>query len=461
MQDRFAKLRKRVLIETTPVQLVVIAYLALILITFFLLCLPIFYQKNAQPGLLDSFFLAVSTISVTGLTTVPLQHVLNHWGVFLMEFLFQIGGFGVTMLATVVMVLSGRKISLHQRQLIQVDMNQPRLSGTVRLSYSVFILMVLLQLVFGLIFSLYFLAREGWDHLQSALFNGFYISISAVTNAGFDITGKSLAPYTHNYGFLLLVILLIAIGGIGFPVLVESFQWLAVKIRSKGQEMFRFSLFSKLACFFAVIFFVGGALLIFITEFKGELASESWPQKIMTAIFYSASTRNAGLQLGSLAHFKTATLLISSLLMFIGASPSSVGGGVRTTTIGILLLYIASFIRGRRHVNIFGRRISDNDIQKAIVVTTLSILLCLTAVLILSITEKFSLISLIFEVTAAFGTTGLSLGITSGLSLIGKWVIICLMFIGRVGVLYLLLLFVSKKEQDFNYRYPSEKVIIG
>jgi Trk-type K+ transport system membrane component len=181
----------------------------------------------------------------------------------------------------------------------------------------------------------------------------------------------------------------------------------------------------------------------------------------MTAMFYSASTRNAGLQLESLKTFQTSTLLIFSLLMFIGASPSSVGGGVRTTTVGILLLYLAAFIRGRRNVNIFGRRISQSDIQKAIVVTNLSMLLCLGAVLILSITENYSLTSLIFEVAAAFGTTGLSLGITAGLSIIGKWVIIILMFVGRVGMLYMLLLFVSKKEQDFNYKYPTEQVIIG
>lgn len=457
----FGKLRRKVLDDTTPIQLVVIAYLILIFITFFLLNLPIFYQKNAKPSWLDTFFLAVSSVSVTGLTTVPLQQVLNHWGIILLEFIFQVGGFGVTMLTTVMMILSGKKISLHQRQMIQVDMNQPRLSGTVRLSYSIFILMVVLQLVFGVIFSLYFSWQQNWEHLKSAFFNGFYISVTAVTNAGFDITGSSLAPYEHNHLFLLIVMLLIIIGGIGFPVLVEGHQWLMFKLHDHGNGVFCFSLFSKLAVFFAVIFFIGGAIMIFLTEFKGQLASESWPQKIMTAMFYSASTRNAGLQLESLKHFQTATLLVFSLLMFIGASPSSVGGGVRTTTVGILLLYLAAFIRGRRHVNIFGRRIGDDDIQKAIVVTNLSILLCLLAVLILSVTEKYSLVSLIFEVTAAFGTTGLSLGITAGLSLVGKWVIICLMFIGRVGMLYLLLLFVSKKEQDFNYRYPSEKVIIG
>lgn len=456
-----SRLKTKVRTEATPIQLVVSAYLILILLTFFLLNLPIFLKSGVHVSLLNSFFMAVSTISVTGLTTFPLSQVYNHAGIILLEFLFQIGGFGVTMLATVVMVLSGRKITLQQRQLIQVDMNQPRLSGTVRLSYSVFILMLVLQLFFGMLFSLYFTWQNGLTHLKSAIFNGFYISVSAVTNAGFDITGSSLAPFRHNYLFLLTIMFLIMLGGIGFPVLVEFQQWLSFKYHHPQQYHFRFSLFSKLALFFAVIFFISGTILIFLTEFKGQLADESWPGKLMTAMFYSASTRNAGLQLESLKTFQTSTLLIFSLLMFIGASPSSVGGGVRTTTVGILLLYLAAFIRGRRNVNIFGRRISQSDIQKAIVVTNLSMLLCLGAVLILSITENYSLTSLIFEVAAAFGTTGLSLGITAGLSIIGKWVIIILMFVGRVGMLYMLLLFVSKKEQDFNYKYPTEQVIIG
>lgn len=204
-----------------------------------------------------------------------------------------------------------------------------------------------------------------------------------------------------------------------------------------------------------------GAVLIFLSEVSHSFVNMPWSEKIITSLFYSATTRNAGLQLDALTGFRTTTLLLFSILMFIGASPSSVGGGVRTTTIGILMLYMVSFIRGRRYVNIFGRRIGQDDIQKAVVVVNLSLILCTAATLILSFTEKATFISLIFEVASAFGTTGLSLGITSSLSLVGKCVIIILMFVGRVGMLYMLMLFVSKKEQDFNYKYPTEKVIIG
>lgn len=447
--------------NTTPIQLIVISYFLMIMLAFFLLCLPFFRKTGVSVAPLDTFFMAVSTVSVTGLTTIPLHEVYNNYGVILLEVLFQIGGLGITMLATVGLVLARKRITLHQRQLIQIDMNQPRLSGTVRLAYSVFGLMMLLQFFFGILFSLYLYFTQGYEQLSSAFFEGFYIAISAVTNAGFDITGTSIMPFRHDYLFLLAIIFLIGIGGIGFPVLTELREWFGIKFRRQENSRFRFSLFVKLAVFFAVLFFVIGTVLIMLSESKGAFAHQSFISKLMTAMFYSASTRNAGLQLDSLSTFNSTTLLIFSLLMFIGASPSSVGGGVRTTTIGILLLYMYSFIRGHRNVNIFGRQIGQDDIQKAVVVVNLSVLLCGTAVLILSATEKQPLTALILEVTSAFGTTGLSLGITGSLSMVGKWVIIILMFVGRVGMLYMLMLFVSRRKRDLNYRFPTEKVIIG
>ncbi|KRL00895.1 Cation transporter [Liquorilactobacillus capillatus DSM 19910] len=405
--------------------------------------------------------MAVSTVSVTGLTTFPLHEVYNNYGIILLEALFQIGGLGITMLATVGMVLARKRITLHQRQLIQIDMNQPRLSGTVRLAYSVFGLMMMLQFVFGILFSLYLYFERGYAHISKAFFEGFYIAISAVTNAGFDVTGTSIMPFKHDYFFLTTVIFLIGVGGIGFPVLTELREWAGTRLKQKSGQKFRFSLFVKLAVFFALLFFILGTLLILFSETRGAFAHRSLTDKLMTAMFYSASTRNAGLQLDSLSTFNTTTMLIFSLLMFIGASPSSVGGGVRTTTIGILILYMYSFIRGRRNVNIFGRQIGQEDIQKAVVVVNLSVLLCGTAILILSATEKQTLTALILEVTSAFGTTGLSLGITGSLSIVGKWVIIILMFIGRVGMLYMLMLFVSKRKKDLSYSFPTERVIIG
>lgn len=445
----------------SPVQIVVFYYLALIVVTSILLCLPFFKQPGASVPFIDTIFMAVSTVSVTGLTTFPIEQIYNNNGIILLEILFQIGGFGITMLSTFIMVIAGRRIGLQQRRLIQTDMNQPHLSGNVRLVYSIFGIMLGIQAFFGVIFSIYLYIRDGFEHLAPSIFDGFYIAISALTNAGFDVTGKSIIPYSKDYVFLFLIMILIFIGGLGFPVIIEILAWIKVTWFKPGHKKFRFSLFTKLAGSFAIGFFFIGTILIFLSEHNGYFAHKAFIEKVMTAMFYSITTRNAGLQINQISDFNTTTLLIFSMLMFIGASPSSVGGGVRTTTIGILGLYLLSFIRGHKNVNIFNRRIHENDIQKSVVVVNLSIFMCLIAVFILSITENHSLISLIVEVTSAFGTTGLSTGITSSLSIIGKMVIIILMFVGRVGMLYMLIFFVSKKERDEKYRFPSEQIIIG
>lgn len=461
----FYKLKKKIGMkyrEATPIQLLVAYYAIATLVTFFLLCLPVFKLPDApKTTLLDDLFMAISTISVTGLTTFPIDQVYNQYGVILLEVLFQVGGFGVTMLATVAMVLTGRRIGLHQRQLIQFDMNQPRLSGMVKLVTSVFGLMLMVQLIFGILFSLYFAWNEVYPTFSEDIFHGMYISVSAVTNAGFDVTGDSIIPFRNDHLFLLIIMVLIVIGSIGYPVLTEIEAWLVYKFKYPGRRKFRFSLFCKLAVFFAVIFTVVGTVLLYLSENEGFKLRADSLSNFMSAMFYSVSARNAGLQINSMNDFNHTTLLMLALLMFIGASPSSVGGGVRTTTIGIFILYLYSFIRGRNNINIFNRRISQGDVQKAIVVVSLSTLLCVCAVFILSVTEDAPLLALVFEVASAFGTTGLSLGITESLSTLGKIVIMVLMFVGRIGMLYTLMFFIRKRDRDLSYKLPTEKIIIG
>src|SRR5699024_11095504 len=209
--------------------------------------------------------MAISTISVTGLTTFNLNEVFNHQGIILLEVLFQIGGLGIMMFSTLFFLLAKRKISLRQRQLIMTDMNHTRLSGSVRLIRTTVFILPFLQLFFGLIFTVYFLGTGYFDSLKEALFYGFYQAISAVTNSGFDVTGNSIMAHQNDYFFLTLIMFLIFIGGIGFPVILEIKEWLFFK-RKKSKLPFRFSLFSKLALSSFVILFVGGALFIFLIE---------------------------------------------------------------------------------------------------------------------------------------------------------------------------------------------------
>lgn len=444
----------------SSIQIIVSYYIIMTVISYILFCLPFFREKGSQVHFIDMLFMAISTVSVTGLSTFDINSVFNDRGVVLLEILFQIGGLGIMMISTAFIILSKRKISLRQRQLIMTDMNQPKLSGIVRLIRITFSIILWFQIIFGTFFSIYFYYAGYYKTWSKAIFFGFYQSISAVTNSGFDVTGDSIIPFANDYLFLMLIMFLIFIGGIGFPVLMEVREWIFFKKKKRGLP-FRFSLFSKIALLAFVILFVGGTLLIYLLEKDHLFIGMDEVQRWITSMFYSMTTRNAGLQINDLGDFQVTTLIVFSLLMFIGCSPSSVGGGIRTTTVAIIGLYLYSFLKSEDKINVFGRRIDEDDIRKSIVVFMLSLTMCFFAVLFLTATEDHPLIAIIVEVASAFGTTGLSLGITSDLTTVGKLMIALLMFIGRIGMLYTLMLFVPKETRDIGYEYPSEKIIIG
>lgn len=444
----------------SSIQIIVFYYILMTVLSLVLFYMPIFREPDSHVSFVDMLFMAISTVSVTGLSTFNINSVFNDNGIILLEILFQVGGLGIMMISTAFVIFSKRRITLKQRQLIMTDMNQPRLSGIVRLIRITFAILIWFQLLFGTFFSIYFYYRGYFDRWRDAVFYGFYQAISAVTNSGFDVTGDSIKPFAHDYFFLILIMFLIFVGGIGFPVLMECREWLLYK-RSNAKLPFRFSLFTKLAVLAFVILFVSGTVLIYLLEKDHLFQDSNMSVKWINSMFYSITTRNAGLQIHDLGDFQITTLIIFSLLMFIGCSPSSVGGGIRTTTVAIIGLYLYSFLKSEDNINIFGRRIDQDDVRKSVVVFMLSLGMCFFCIVFLSATEEQTLISIIIEVTSAFGTTGLSLGITGDLSVVGKITIATLMFIGRIGMLYTLMLFVPKETRDLGYEYPSEKIIIG
>lgn len=444
----------------SSIQIIVFYYILMTVLSLVLFYMPIFREPDSHVSFVDMLFMAISTVSVTGLSTFDINSVFNDNGIILLEILFQVGGLGIMMISTAFVIFSKRRITLKQRQLIMTDMNQPRLSGIVRLIRITFAILIWFQLLFGTFFSIYFYYRGYFDRWRDAVFYGFYQAISAVTNSGFDVTGDSIKPFAHDYFFLILIMFLIFVGGIGFPVLMECRECLLYK-RSNAKLPFRFSLFTKLAVLAFVILFVSGTVLIYLLEKDHLFQDSNMSVKWINSMFYSITTRNAGLQIHDLGDFQITTLIIFSLLMFIGCSPSSVGGGIRTTTVAIIGLYLYSFLKSEDNINIFGRRIDQDDVRKSVVVFMLSLGMCFFCIVFLSATEEQTLISIIIEVTSAFGTTGLSLGITGDLSVVGKITIATLMFIGRIGMLYTLMLFVPKETRDLGYEYPSEKIIIG
>ncbi|MGJ7919644.1 TrkH family potassium uptake protein [Neobacillus sp. LXY-4] len=439
----------------TSVQLIVLFYLAAIIASTLLLSLPAALQPGVELSLVDALFTAVSAISVTGLTVVSTADTFNVLGYFILAFILQFGGIGIMTLGTFVWLVFGKRIGLKDRQLIMTDQNRSTFSGLVRLMRQILVIIITIEIIGAAILGVYFL--KYFSTWQEAFIQGFFASVSATTNAGFDITGSSLIPFANDYFVQTINMVLLILGAIGFPVLVELKDYML----HRGVIAYKFTLFTKLTTttFFLLMFL--GALFIYLFELNHFFVDKSWHESLFYSLFHSVSARNGGLATMDMNDFSRPTLLLLSVLMFIGASPSSVGGGIRTTTFAIMILSIFFYARGKDSLKVFGREVDSGDIYKSFIVISTASIICFASVSLLSFLEpSISLIEILFEVTSAFGTTGLSLGITPSLSTGGKLVITALMFVGRIGIFSFLFLIRGKtiKEQ---FHYPKEKVIIG
>lgn len=442
--------------DLSPVKLIVLFYTLAVLISTAILNLPFLLKSGQSLSLFDSLFTAISAIGVTGLSVIQIDQVFNTMGYFVLSFIFQLGGIGIMTLGTTVYIILGKKIGIRERQLISIDQNQASLSGLVHLMLKILQTIVVIEIVGMVILSIHYL--NYFDTWQQAWLQGYFASVSATTNAGFNITGASLAPFAEDYFVQMIHIVLMILGAIGFPVLIELQQWLFGKKNLK--QRFRFTTFMKLTTITYFLLLGFGAVLIFLIERNHFFQDQSWYQSLFSSLFHSVTTRSGGLTTVSIEEFSSPTLMVLSFLMFIGASPSSVGGGIRTTTFAIVLLAVYHYAKGRQTIKLFKREISQQDIIRAFIVVMTAILLCLTALLILSITEPFSLLEISFEVFSAFGTTGLSLGITAELTTIGRIVIMIMMFVGRIGIFSFLFLIRGEPTKDL-YQYPKAKMLIG
>ncbi|RAS81594.1 TrkH family potassium uptake protein [Priestia endophytica] len=442
--------------EFSPAQIIVLFYIMAVTISFLLLSLPIAHKQGVHVATIDTLFVAISAVSVTGLSPISTVDTFSTTGMFILMFVFQFGGLGVMMLSTFIWLIARKKIGLKQRQLIMTDQNQSNLSGLVNLMRQILFIIIIVELIGALLLGIHFYLYY-YHSLPEALLRGLFASVSATTNAGFDITGNSLVPYADDYYVQMIHIFLIALGAIGFPVLIEIKQFF---LNVKSKRKFRFSLFTKLTSSMFLFLLVIGTIAILLLEGNHFLKGESWHKSFFYALFQSSSTRSGGLATMDVSEFTTSTLLVLSALMFIGASPSSVGGGIRTTTFALNILFIYNYARGKKQVRIFKRELHEEDIIKSLVVTIIGVGLCSISVIILSVLEPFPLVNIMFEVCSAFGTTGLSTGITGDLSNIGKIIIMILMFIGRVGILLCLFILRGKGVQP-DFHYPKERVIIG
>lgn len=385
---------------------------------------------------------------MTGLTVTNTQETFSLAGQIILLVTIQLGGIGIITLGTMVWMVLGKKVGLRNRLLIQLDQNQISLAGLVRLIRNIFLLVLAIEAIGGIILGTYFLRFYAWDE---AYYMGFFHAVTGFTHAGFDLFGNSLMSFRHDYVVNLTMMALIFCGAIGFPVLIELVNYPARR---------RLSLHSKLSLLTYAILGLIGMVFILLVEYGTSLKHDAWYQKILIALFQSLTTRSTGFSTVDVSAFQLPTLLLMSLLMFIGASPSSSGGGIRTTTLATVILAVRSFAKGTNSVNVFGRELDPDDVRKAFVVAVFGVSLLVIALLILAITEPFSLELLVFEIASAFGTTGLSVGVAEQLTAVGKVVLILLMLTGRIGFGAILLV-VQGQEKKALYRYPKERIIIG
>lgn len=445
----------------SPVQIVVISFISVILTGAFLLSLP-FASKTAQFGdIITSLFTATSATCVTGLTVVD---TLNHWTLFgqiVILLLIQIGGLGYMTIATFFLLFSRRRITLRHRFILKEGLNIYKLSGIISFTRIVFFYVIILELFGAFAFTLRFIRDMSFP---VAIWKGIFHSISAFCNAGFDILGnfRSFSGYVNDLTVNIVLMSLIVLGGIGFYVVYEVYYSFAYWLKEGIWR--KVSLHTKIVLKFTAFLIVVGAFLIFFIERlnPATLGPLTIRGKILSSLFQSITPRTAGFNTISIASLRQPTQLLLVILMFIGGSPGGTAGGIKTTTFFIFLVLIFHAFREREEVATMGRTVKLETLRKAIFIVSFAVFIILasTFLILLNQGDKFTFLQVLFEVTSAFGTVGLSTGITTQLSSFSRVVIIVTMFIGRVGPLSFILSLATRRRAKVP-EYPEEEVAVG
>lgn len=433
-------------------------YLIAVTLSIALFSLPAVRRPGVDVTFFDTVFTAVSVVSDTGLGVFNIADTYSTFGYFVIIVVLQFGGIGIMAMSTFFWLLLGRRIGLRERRLIMVDNNQFALSGLVKLVIEILRITMLAQLLGAVILSVRFLRY--YDTWEEAAMQGLFAAVSATTNAGMDITGQSLIPYAGDYFVQLVTVILIVFGAIGFPVLIEIKTYFASR-RMKLRPPYRFSLFTKLSTSTYFILLAAGTILIWLFEQSGFLQGKAWHAGFFYAFFQAATTRSAGLTTMDINEFTIPTLLLMSFLMFIGGSPNSVGGGIRTTTFALNLLFLIHFIRGSRSIKVFKRELHPDDVLKSFAISLLAVIMCAVSIIAICVVDQqHPLVAVVLEVCSAFGTVGLSTGITPDLSPFSQTILMVLMFLGRIGLTSCLYL-IGGGLRNPRYRYAVERVITG
>ena len=444
---------KKLISSLNPPKVLVIGFAILILIGAYLLTLPIATENGNGLPFLNALFTATSATCVTGLVVVDTGTTFTLFGEMVIISLIQIGGLGFMTFATLVFLLLGKKISLKERLLLKEAFNNNHLSGMVRLVKRILLFTAIIELTGGLILSI----RFSFDMpLGRALYYGFWHSISNFNNAGFDLMGNfnSLTGYVDDPTVVLTICALITIGGLGFMVLNELVDY---------RKTQRLSLHSKIVLTMTCLLTVGGTILILLFEAGNPKTLEQLSPigKVLGALFQSVTPRTAGANTLPISHMTQSSLFLIILLMYIGAGSGSTAGGIKVSTVAVLFATAWAQVKGNGDVVLFKRRVVVETILKAFTVTLAGFLIVMTVTMLLTITESGHVfIMYLFEAASAFGTVGLSMGLTPELSSFGRILIILAMFAGRLGPLTIAFA-ISKRQKPTAIRHPKGNIMIG
>lgn len=438
------------MIELNPPRVLALGFASLIIVGSLLLNLPIATQGGQSIGFINALFTAASAVCVTGLVVVNTAEFWSMFGQVVILILIQIGGLGVMTMATAGALIVGKRITLRERLIIKEQLNQKSMTGLVRLTIYVLASTFAIEAVGALLLSFKFIPMYG---LVEGIWQSVFHSISAFCNAGFDITGSSISPFVGDLGINMVIAVLVILGGLGFSVFIDI---------SNFKKFKRFKLHTKFVLSITAILLAFGMVAFLFTEFTNPntIGNMSFSNKLIVSFFQSVVPRTAGFNSINIGGLRDTTVFLFIILMFIGGSPGSTAGGIKTTTFGTLMLTTISVIRGDADVNVFKRRIGDDIINRSLAIVTVGVVWIIIVATVLTVTEDGAFLDLLFETTSAFATVGLSRGLTADLSNTGKILITITMYAGRVGPLTMAFAF-AQRNKSCKYRYAEGTIIVG
>jgi len=444
----------------SPPQIIAISFLCAIVVGAILLNTPLATKTGQRMSLIDSLFTATSATCVTGLVVKDTGAYFSSFGQAVILILLQIGGLGIMTFSVLFAIILGRKLTLRDDVVIKRTIAPNRVQNLTAL------IVYILLITFGVELLGALCLGFRWHHIAewstgTLIINSIFHSISAFCNAGFSLFPQSFSSFSSDVYINIIMIALIVLGGIGFIVLMEI-------PRIKRKSYHRISIQTKVALTVSICLIVIGAALFFILEKDNTLFGFSTGKKTLCSFFQSVTSRTAGFNTVTIGKLATPTLYFFVFLMFIGASPGSTGGGIKTVTFGVIIATLFSMMKNRDRVFLFKKTIPKEVVRKSLAVLFLALAWIFVATFFLAIVEYRKaavmdnyFLQILFEVTSAFGTVGLSTGVTPGLTSLGKLIITATMFAGRIGPLTLAIAVALQSDKATTYIYPEEKIMIG